>query len=107
MIEFKNVSKTYDTGTEAVKNASFVIEKGDFAFLVGILCNKPKPTSQPILPSPPQSEFGVIFTFIYFQYLQQDIFTEVFLSPTMGWMYLMFYKITHQPHLFGLCGIHI
>ena len=35
MIEFKNVSKTYDTGTKAVKNASFVIEKGDFAFLVG------------------------------------------------------------------------
>ena len=35
MIEFKNVSKTYDTGTVAVKNASFKIEKGDFAFLVG------------------------------------------------------------------------
>ena len=35
MIEFRNVSKTYDTGTEAVNNASFVIEKGDFAFLVG------------------------------------------------------------------------
>lgn len=35
MIEFKNVSKTYDTGTEAVKNANFKIEKGDFAFLVG------------------------------------------------------------------------
>ena len=35
MIEFKNVSKTYDTGTEAVHDASFVIEKGEFAFLVG------------------------------------------------------------------------
>ena len=35
MIEFKNVSKIYDTGTEAVHNASFVIEKGEFAFLVG------------------------------------------------------------------------
>ena len=35
MIEFRNVSKTYDTGTEAVNNASFIIEKGDFAFLVG------------------------------------------------------------------------
>ena len=35
MIEFKNVSKKYSTGTEAVKNASFRIEKGDFAFLVG------------------------------------------------------------------------
>ena len=35
MIEFKNVSKTYDTGTEAVHNASFLIEKGEFAFLVG------------------------------------------------------------------------
>ena len=35
MIEFKNVSKTYETGTEAVHNANFVIEKGDFAFLVG------------------------------------------------------------------------
>ena len=35
MIEFRNVCKTYDTGTEAVHNANFKIEKGDFAFLVG------------------------------------------------------------------------
>ena len=35
MIEFKNVSKTYTTGTEAVHNANFKIEKGDFCFLVG------------------------------------------------------------------------
>jgi len=35
MIEFKNVSKVYDSGVEAVHNANFVIEKGEFAFLVG------------------------------------------------------------------------
>jgi len=35
MIEFKGVSKVYSTGTEAVNNANFIIEKGDFAFLVG------------------------------------------------------------------------
>ena len=35
MIEFRNVSKTYDTGTEAVHNANFKIDKGEFAFLVG------------------------------------------------------------------------
>lgn len=35
MIEFRNVSKTYDTGTEAVHNANFRIDKGEFAFLVG------------------------------------------------------------------------
>ena len=35
MIEFKNVTKIYNTGTEAVHNASFTIEKGEFAFLVG------------------------------------------------------------------------
>ena len=35
MIEFKNVNKTYSTGTEAVHNANFKIEKGEFAFLVG------------------------------------------------------------------------
>jgi len=35
MIEFKNVSKTYSTGTVGVKKANFVIEKGDFVFLVG------------------------------------------------------------------------
>ena len=35
MIEFKNVSKKYSTGTEAVKNATFKIEKVEFAFLVG------------------------------------------------------------------------
>ena len=35
MIEFKNVSKTYQTGTVGVKNANFLINKGDFVFLVG------------------------------------------------------------------------
>ncbi len=35
MIEFKNVTKTYSSGIDAVKNASFVINDGDFTFLVG------------------------------------------------------------------------
>ena len=35
MIEFRKVSKTYSTGTEAVHNASFTIDKGEFCFLVG------------------------------------------------------------------------
>jgi cell division transport system ATP-binding protein len=35
MIEFKNVSKIYATGVEAVKDASFEIEKGEFVFVVG------------------------------------------------------------------------
>lgn len=35
MIEFRNVTKIYDTGTKAVKRATFSIEKGEFCFLVG------------------------------------------------------------------------
>ncbi len=35
MIEFRNVEKKYDTGTRAVKNANFRIDKGEFCFLVG------------------------------------------------------------------------
>lgn len=35
MIEFRNVQKTYDTGVDAVKNANFRIDKGEFCFLVG------------------------------------------------------------------------
>ena len=35
MIEFRNVSKKYDTGTEAIHNVNFKINKGEFAFLVG------------------------------------------------------------------------
>lgn len=35
MIEFRDVCKTYGTGTEAVHNANFKIEKGEFAFLIG------------------------------------------------------------------------
>ena len=35
MIEFRNVSKRYDTGTEAIHNINFKIDKGEFAFLVG------------------------------------------------------------------------
>ena len=34
MIEFKNVTKVYTTGTEAVHDATFSIDKGEFAFLV-------------------------------------------------------------------------
>lgn len=35
MIEFKNVSKTYDNGTEALKNVNLKIEDGEFVFVVG------------------------------------------------------------------------
>lgn len=35
IIEFKNVSKTYDSGTHALNNASISIEKGEFVFIVG------------------------------------------------------------------------
>ena len=35
MIEFANVSKTYDNGTQALKNISFRVDKGDFVFIVG------------------------------------------------------------------------
>ena len=35
MIEFRNVNKIYDTGTKAIKNANFRIDKGEFCFLVG------------------------------------------------------------------------
>ena len=35
MIEFKNVDKVYPTGTVGVKDTNFIIEKGEFAFLVG------------------------------------------------------------------------
>ena len=35
MIEFKNVSKTYDNGTQALKNVNLRIEDGEFVFVVG------------------------------------------------------------------------
>ncbi len=35
VIEFKNVSKTYDNGTEALKNVNIKIEDGEFVFIVG------------------------------------------------------------------------
>ena len=36
MIEFKNVTKTYeDTGVMALNDVSFFIDKGEFVFLVG------------------------------------------------------------------------
>ena len=36
MIEFKNVSKTYeDTGVQALDDVSFFVDKGEFVFLVG------------------------------------------------------------------------
>ena len=35
MIEFRNVSKTYDNGTKALKNVSLKVDKGEFVFIVG------------------------------------------------------------------------
>ena len=35
MIEFINVSKSYDRGIKALDNVSVRIDKGEFAFLVG------------------------------------------------------------------------
>ena len=35
MIEFNNVSKTYDNGTAALKNVSLKINDGEFVFVVG------------------------------------------------------------------------
>lgn len=35
MIEFRNVSKTYDNGTVALKNVNIRIEDGEFVFIVG------------------------------------------------------------------------
>lgn len=35
MIEFKNVSKTYDNGTQALKNVNLRIDDGEFVFVVG------------------------------------------------------------------------
>ncbi len=35
MIEFSNVSKTYENGTVALRNVNFKVEKGEFVFIVG------------------------------------------------------------------------
>lgn len=35
MIEFRNVSKVYNNGTEALHNINLKVEKGDFVFIVG------------------------------------------------------------------------
>lgn len=35
MIEFRNVSKVYNTGTEALHNINLKVDKGDFVFIVG------------------------------------------------------------------------
>ena len=35
MITFKDVSKTYESGTHALHHVSLQIEKGEFVFIVG------------------------------------------------------------------------
>ena len=60
MIEFKNVNKVYSTGTEAIKNANFVIEKGDFAFLVGSSGSGKSPLIKLILKEEEPSSGNII-----------------------------------------------
>ncbi len=36
MLEYKNLSKTYDDGTEALKNVSFQVEDGEFLVIIGL-----------------------------------------------------------------------
>ncbi|MBI9103633.1 MAG: phosphonate ABC transporter ATP-binding protein [Spirochaetales bacterium] len=36
MLEYKNLSKTYDDGTEALKKVSFEVEDGDFLIIIGL-----------------------------------------------------------------------
>ena len=36
MLEIKNLSKTYDDGTEALKNVSFTVEDGEFLVIIGL-----------------------------------------------------------------------
>ena len=35
VIEFKNVSKTYDNGTHALRDVTITINDGEFVFVVG------------------------------------------------------------------------
>ena len=35
LIEFRNVSKVYNNGTEALHNINLTVEKGEFVFIVG------------------------------------------------------------------------
>jgi phosphonate transport system ATP-binding protein len=36
MLEIKNLSKTYDDGTEALKNVSFNVDDGEFLIIIGL-----------------------------------------------------------------------
>ncbi len=36
MLEYKNLSKTYDDGTEALKKVSFQVEEGEFLVIIGL-----------------------------------------------------------------------
>lgn len=36
MLQYKNLSKTYDDGTQALKGVSFEVEKGEFLIIIGL-----------------------------------------------------------------------
>ena len=74
MIEFKNVSKTYDTGTEAVHNATFTIDKGEFAFLVGASGSGKSTLIKLILKEEEASNGNIIINGIDITFLNQKEF---------------------------------
>jgi len=82
MIEFKNVSKIYDTGTEAVHNATFTIEKGEFAFLVGTSGSGKSTLIKLILREEEVSQGNIIINGKDITYLRQK--RVPFLRRSMG-----------------------
>ncbi len=82
MIEFKNVSKVYSTGTEAVHNATFSIEKGEFAFLVGTSGSGKSTLIKLILKEEEASKGNIIINGKDITYLRQK--RVPFLRRSMG-----------------------
>ena len=104
MIEFKNVSKTYSTGTEAVNNANFKIDKGEFVFLVGSSGSGKSTLIKLILKEEEPTKGNIIINGKDTTFLKQNRIP--YLRRSMGVVFQDFRYIRRQvPMLLSLVGL--
>ena len=114
MIEFRNVSKVYHTGTHALNKASLTIEKGEFVFIVGssgagkstflkLIMREEVPTSGSIIVNGMQLDKMKRRQVPMLRRTMGIVFQDFRLIPTMN----VFQNVAFAMHVVGASGRNV